>query len=279
VLDLANNRMNQNGNTVNGELPGDQFTATARLFPARQQFTRSGLSVPINDLSTSSVSITVPSTSVVNGFTVTDINFRVSLSHTYTSDLVISLVAPGGRTVTLFNRRGGSGDNLNGTWFNDDVTTPISFGAAPFAGTFRPEQLLSAFDGINPVGVWTLRVQDVARQDVGRITGVTLDIATDPGQSATMFGMADATFTAAPVSVGPGVANGFTGGTPQLLAPPTATTPTRSAPAAPPTADVAVSGTAPGVAPAFGGMANFEPTSVAWFTQTDRTEFGLFSVA
>jgi subtilisin family serine protease/subtilisin-like proprotein convertase family protein len=280
VLDLANNPMDQNQNGQNGEATADRYTGTAMLYPGRQKFSLSGLNVPIRDFTTSTVTINVPASSVVNGFTVTDLNVTLSLSHTYTSDLVITLTAPNGKAVTLFNRRGGSGDHLTNTTFNDEATTLIRNGRAPFTGSFRPEALLSGFDGVNPVGNWTLSVRDAGRSDVGTITAVSLDIATNPADAASgmTFGMTDEPATDAP-AVGPGVAGSFGSTAPALLAPTTTTTRATTPPVAPPpAADLTILANTPTVAPQFGGLNTFEPTALARFGQPSQQPFNGFTI-
>ena len=121
-----------------------------------------------------------------------------------------------------------------------------------------------------------LRQQDVGRGDIGRITGFTLDVATDPGDSATTFGIEDP-FGNGTVRVGPGVA-GLAPTTPTLLAPPTAGPVSVTTPRVPPATDVSLIGTAPAVRPTFGGMANFEPSSVEWLGLTNRPTFGGITV-
>ncbi len=269
VPGVPGNLMDQNQNGSNGDLPGDVYTGNAKLYPPRQTFALSGLTVAIPDRSTVNVNITVPATSVVNAFAVTDVNVTVTLAHTYMSDLRISLISPTGTTVQLFNRRGGSANNMTGATFNDEAATAISAGAAPFSGSFRPEQVLSAFDGQNPVGTWTLRVQDLARTDVGTITAISLGIATSPGDSATTFGTADP-FTSGPVTVGPGVATDLVADTPVLISPPTATPVSVALPRLTSTTDATLSGTSPAVVPTFGGMANFEPSAVEWLGLSNR---------
>ncbi len=205
VLDIAGNAMDQNQNGTNGESPADLHTTTGTLYPTRQTFSAGSLPKTITDLATTSVSIVVPASSVVNGFTITDLNVNVTLTHTYTSDLIITLTSPGGKVVTLFNRRGGSGDNLTSTVFDDEATTAISSSTAraPFTGSFKPEAALSGFDGVNPVGTWTLKVQDVARYDVGSIRSVSLGIGTDPsGASAKSMGTADSLSRVSPAMYG-----------------------------------------------------------------------------
>ena len=83
---------------------------------------------------------------------------------------MIDLISPAGTTVRLANRNGSSGDNFTSTVFDDEAATAISAGAAPFTGSFRPVQPLTAFDGQTIAGTWTLRVADVAGEDVGTLS-------------------------------------------------------------------------------------------------------------
>ena len=201
IRDLAGNAMNQNQNTLNGEATADRYTTSATLAPPRQTFSYTGAPVAIRDLQTSVVNLVVPTTSAIANLPITDVNVSVTLTHTYTRDLQIYLVAPNGKSVQLFNRRGGSGDNLSGTTFDDEASTAIAAGSAPFSGSFRPEQLLSGFDGALPVGTWQLRVYDAARSDVGSITKFSIDIATGTGGlSVRSLGFREADGTTTPLT-------------------------------------------------------------------------------
>jgi hypothetical protein len=71
--------------------------------------------------------------------------------------------------VLLANRRGSSGDNFTDTVFDDEAATAIGSGAAPFTGSFRPEEPLSALDGKSITGQWKLRVSDQAGEDTGTL--------------------------------------------------------------------------------------------------------------
>ena len=121
---------------------------------------------------------TVSSTLTVNThMTITDLNGLISnVTHTFDHDLFIELQSPVGTTVTLSNRNGGSGDNFINTVFDDEAATAIGSSSAPFTGSFRPDQLLSAFDGQDAFGVWTLRVADRAALDAGSINRWGIDI-------------------------------------------------------------------------------------------------------
>ena len=62
------------------------------------------------------------------------------------------------------------------TVFDDAAATAISAGTAPFAGTFRPESPLSAFNGKAVTGTWKLRATDTAALDTGTVGCVQLQI-------------------------------------------------------------------------------------------------------
>jgi hypothetical protein len=73
---------------------------------------------------------TTSNLSVATGGTVGRIVVRLSITHTYASDVTAVLISPSGTRVTLVSRRGGSGDNFTNTVFDDGATTPISSGGS-----------------------------------------------------------------------------------------------------------------------------------------------------
>jgi len=107
---------------------------------------------------------------------------KVNITHTYDGDLQLSLLAPNGATIPLSTNRGSSGDNFVDTVFDDEAATPISGGAAPFTGSFRPETPLTAAEGGNAAGAWRLKIVDNAGQDVGPLNNWSL-ILTYPNQA------------------------------------------------------------------------------------------------
>jgi subtilisin-like proprotein convertase family protein len=139
------------------------------------------IAVPIPDVSSVDIPISVTDVGAV-----ADINVRVRLNHTFDGDLSIALISPDGTSVALANNRGGAGDNYGSgsndcsgvpTVFDDSATTAIGAGTAPFAGSFRPDTPLSAFNGKGVAGTWILRVSDGFALDTGTVGCVTLDIA------------------------------------------------------------------------------------------------------
>src|SRR5205085_6019426 len=132
----------------------------------------------------------VSSTLAVAGLAgaITDVNVTVNITHTYTGDLTVFLVSPGGISVQLFNRNGLNGDNLTGAVFDGAAPTPVGDGYGPFAGRFRPAASLSAFNGLSGLAVndtWTLRVVDNAGADAGTLNAWSLTVDTAPTFAST----------------------------------------------------------------------------------------------
>jgi subtilisin-like proprotein convertase family protein len=116
------------------------------------------------------------STTVAGSGTVANVDVSIArITHTWVGDLQIELTGPDGTRVMLADRPGGpdnAGDNFVNTLFSDSAATPLSAGAAPYTGTFKPQGgRLAAFNGKPVAGKWTLRVADVSAYDTGTLTG------------------------------------------------------------------------------------------------------------
>lgn len=122
---------------------------------------------------------------------IVDVNVTLDITHTFDADLNVYLISPSGTRVKLFSDIGGPGDNFTNTTLDDEALTPITSGTAPFTGTFRPEPVidplelsqfpstfttLSAFDGEDANGTWTLEITDDAAGDVGVLNSWSLTI-------------------------------------------------------------------------------------------------------
>ncbi|NQT39201.1 MAG: proprotein convertase P-domain-containing protein, partial [Planctomycetes bacterium] len=105
-----------------------------------------------------------------------DLNVTLNITHTYDSDLEIYLISPNATRVMLVNRAGGGGDNFTNTTLDDEADTHISTATAPFTGTYRAAELLSAFDGEDANGTWTLEIWDRATYDSGELTGWSMEL-------------------------------------------------------------------------------------------------------
>lgn len=161
--------------------PGDavQLSATATSGGTANvpvaQTNSTAVAIPDNNPTGASSFITFNNIDPLTINSNTVVSVRVNITHTYTGDLVLQLIAPSGNAINLSNRRGGSGDNFTNTLFTANAANAISSGIAPFNGTFRPEGLFSALTG-NANGTWTLKVIDQANTDVGTINSWTLTL-------------------------------------------------------------------------------------------------------
>src|SRR5437899_567921 len=90
-------------------------------------------------------------------------------THTWDGDLTFQLIAPDGTKVLLSSHNGFFGQNYGGgcapdssrTTFDDNAPLSILSGAAPFIGTYRPQQFLSTLNGKSGFavnGTWSLHV-------------------------------------------------------------------------------------------------------------------------
>ena len=110
--------------------------------------------------------ITVPSMGFVN-----DLNVTLTIQHPQHGDLNIDLVDPtGAQMVRLIATEGGPADGMENVTFDDQAaTTPPGFlvnGSCLKNVSFRPApDSLSAFDGLQIQGDWTLTVSDVSTSD------------------------------------------------------------------------------------------------------------------
>lgn len=128
------------------------------------------LSIPDDDLAgvTSTIVVTDAGTALASSVTAT----IQSLTHTFTGDLTITLIAPDGSSVNLAMYEGIDA-NFTNTVFSDLATDPIYLGSNPFTGTFQPESPFSGLTG--PAnGTWQLHIVDDAAVDVGTLNSWSL---------------------------------------------------------------------------------------------------------
>ena len=153
-------------------------SAMADLFRATP-----GLAIPDNDPAGATTSLEASPS-----LTIADVNISLEVVHTWVGDLIFK-VTHGATTVTIVDRPGGTGSGVGcnadpacdrPVILDDEAAAPIEC-AAPAdcatcfpgglvaAGSFIPNELLSAFDGADQAGTWTLFVSDNALQDTGTV--------------------------------------------------------------------------------------------------------------
>lgn len=141
------------------------------------------LAIPDQGQATSSINVSGLDGAVAN------VKVTLTIAHTYDEDLTVALVGPNGTRVVLFDRVGGTGHNFTNTVLDDAATTPIANGTAPFTGSFKPAQPLSAMAGGSANGVWTLEVNDNFPGDTGNLISWSLNIGhTEPFEVTNSLG-------------------------------------------------------------------------------------------
>jgi subtilisin-like proprotein convertase family protein len=162
-----------------GGLPFTGLSVPAPALGVTHTFTGGGTGSAINDFST-----TVATVDVAESATLLDVNVALRLEHTFMADLTVRLTSPSGTEVVLTDQNGGSGDGYVDTYFDDEAADPVVGGSAPFTGPHRPQEPLSAFDGEDQQGTWTLAIYDGVSGDTGTLMSWSLDLEVDgpPGE-------------------------------------------------------------------------------------------------
>ncbi len=106
---------------------------------------------------------------------INDVNVKnIRASHQWASDIAAYLVAPSGKEVLLWSRKCSTGNGINvglDDQSNEFFQCPISTGKI-----YRPESPLSVFNGQNMKGNWTLRLEDKATGNGGRLLNFDLEL-------------------------------------------------------------------------------------------------------
>ena len=147
--------------------------------------------------------LTIPTAQniIINKATVT-----LNISHTYLSDLTVTLISPNNTSIILFSGKCGSNNNAVATFDDDGITLTCS-GDPSISGTLIPQDALSGLIGENSQGLWTLRVFDNANQDGGSINSWSLKLCEDFTPSELPCGSITSTWNGTSWSNGFPVAN------------------------------------------------------------------------
>lgn len=116
--------------------------------------------------------ITVPTSTT----SISKVTLGVGFTHTYLSDVQIDVMNPQGTIVKLFDRSCGA-TNSSLVLNYDDFGGLLACGTTTVQ-TVAPAQPLTAFNGQNPQGKWTLRVRDAYVNNVGTLDSASITICT-----------------------------------------------------------------------------------------------------
>ena len=122
---------------------------------------------------------TITSTLNINASgSIQDVNvLNLDISHTWINDLIITLTSPQGTSVTLISRICNSQNNILTNLDDEAGNSYASMPCPPTNNdTYQPFEALSAFDGEDLNGTWTLTIEDVFNQDGGSLNAWSLEI-------------------------------------------------------------------------------------------------------
>ncbi len=175
--------------TAGGNYLGDNTACNGPDVPGNSYTDNPGVAIPDGPAGTVSDTITVP-----DSFIIGDLNVDLGIQHTWVGDLVVT-IEHNGTSVTIVDQMGvpalGSfgcdQDNLAAVVIDDEGTGGAieSMCQADLTSppNYVPNNPLSAFDGMNASGIWTITVTDSAAQDTGSLEQWSLHFGT-PGPSA-----------------------------------------------------------------------------------------------
>ncbi len=165
---------------LGGNYQGDDAPCFGLPGAGNNYATNPNAAIPDNNLVGLNSVINVP-----DALTIGDVNVTLNVSHTWTGDLKATLTH-GATSVVLVDRPGVPAttfgcdqDNWVGLVLDDEAANPVENGCvANLGGLFTPEQALSAFDGADSAGVWTLNISDAAAADIGTLVSWSINVAT-----------------------------------------------------------------------------------------------------
>ena len=160
--------------------------------PAQTVFIDSdGSGTPVfDDTVSSSTSSAITNTAVVHSKlyfgdlgSVQNVEVTLDISHPDDGELTATLISPSGTRVKLFSGVGAGGQDFQGTVIHDGSGQAFSAGTPPFdsltQGEFDPEEPLSAFNGQNARGFWTLEIVDSTAGNDGLLNSWSLNVLGD----------------------------------------------------------------------------------------------------
>lgn len=180
--------------------------------------TSSGFPLIIGPDEEPSGTLSFDASAIPSGATVDKVTLTLNIRHTWVADVYLKLNSPSATSVnvtnptwlsTLSSNFGTSNGTVAATYTFDDAASntlaPNLGSSYDFpAGSYKPYSVLSAFNGSNASGTWTLDVEDLFLSDEGAIESATLNVSYTSGSSTTsnIAGTLPPTSTF-PVAIGP----------------------------------------------------------------------------
>ncbi|WP_299121426.1 reprolysin-like metallopeptidase [uncultured Winogradskyella sp.] len=142
-----------------------------------------GLAIPDGPSPNQPGTVVFSTINVSDSGPISSMKISLNITHTYIGDLVVQLQHPNGTDfVNVWNR------TCNSTAFgNIDVTLedglPAISCASPTTGSYAPENALSAFNGLEMNGDWTIALVDNYNGDIGTLNNWSVEFCVPAGLS------------------------------------------------------------------------------------------------
>jgi subtilisin-like proprotein convertase family protein len=116
--------------------------------------------------------------------TISDVNIlSVAGNHNFFKDLDVRLISPAGTEVLLWTNKCPGTYNFN-LGFDDSASSVFNCPPPNTGAKYKAVGLLSAFNGQNASGTWTLRVKDLVIGSGGSLSGFQLELCSSQALSA-----------------------------------------------------------------------------------------------
>lgn len=173
------------------------------ITPGSVTVSSGAVSINIPDNTVNGVSNNLSVSGIPASATITGIDVRLNMTHTYIGDMIFNLKAPNGSILALdkyLTGTGGAGENFLNTIISSAGTADISSGTAPFTDIFKPDAIntpigtapvqnpagfvsaATSFTNLYsvPNGTWTLAMADGGPADLGILTewAITINYTT-----------------------------------------------------------------------------------------------------
>ena len=130
--------------------------------------------IPDGNMTYTTRIISVPAPVAADPAAIIDVDLNINFTHTYLSDVQISIMSPTGTIVPLFDGSCGSTSNTLSLKYDDSGTT-IDCGITTLQIVI-PAGRLSDFNNQSPYGNWTLMVRDIDGGKTGTINSASITI-------------------------------------------------------------------------------------------------------
>ncbi|WP_461532483.1 reprolysin-like metallopeptidase [Sinomicrobium sp.] len=133
------------------------------------------VTIPENTSGTVTSTLEITDSDLITG----GITVALNITHSWVSDLSVTLSSPSGTTVRLFSNICSGSENIEVIF--SDAGESLSCNNNPaIGGTVRPDQPLTAFRGEELEGIWTLNITDDHISDGGTINAFNITRCPDP---------------------------------------------------------------------------------------------------